>query len=84
MENPTPYVYTDIYEAPEAWRRLNNAVLSVSQLNEITAGAYELGAWVEAVSGEPPVFHPNYAQARARFKASYTVVDNHWVVKNPA
>jgi hypothetical protein len=64
--------YGNIYDAPEAWRTLNGARLTLKQVNWITKRAQELGT-KDTI---------NVGAARAEFRESHVVKDNQWVQKN--
>jgi hypothetical protein len=79
MDRPSPYTYASLNEVPAAWRSLRGTRLTVAQVNEIMAKAYELGYWQENAAGEPVCFVPDYGGARNLFAERHTVVDGLWI-----
>ncbi len=74
-----PAVYTDIYQAPKHWRLHRGARLSVDQINEIIADAYD-----NMLSAEPDVREtaiPDFGGARARFEEKHSIENGFWVEK---
>lgn len=71
------YVYKNLNEVPERWRKLKGARLSVEQVNEICKRAYELGEERE-IEGET-IFQWNRAAAQDEFMKAHTIVGDIWI-----
>jgi hypothetical protein len=71
----TPANYTDVYEAPSHLRILRGARLSLAQINELVADAYNN----RITSGDSTI--PDFGGAKRRFEQKYEIEKRFWVAK---
>jgi hypothetical protein len=82
MAEHTHEPYTELHQAPETLRRVDNVPLSIEQLNALLADAYEHGQTIDPVEPEDePGFRPDIGAAKRHFRETHTVEGGLWVAK---
>jgi hypothetical protein len=72
------YVYHDINEVPIKWRTLKSARLSLQQINDIMADAYDHTLATQTDEGQT-IKIPDFGGARQRFTETHEIEEGFWV-----
>jgi hypothetical protein len=74
-----PANWQDLNQVPAPRRKLENAKLTLEQINWLDARAIELGDWVRNEQGAPLFFNPDEGAARAEFMKAHHIENGQWL-----